>query len=292
MSTPQSRRDWRIVALVSAAVAILIVALLPTANRLITNMNLPHGAGINTVAVIGDSASSAENSCGEQLLCYDNSWAGGSNKAVNSIVTRLAKAEKHRVATFNYAYPGSRLRDLAPQAKKAVDQQVDAIILLVGANDFCQESTSQMTSAARYTKDMRTLITDLHQALPKTKLFIASVPDPRKVYTAGANSTQILGYWSSHDICRSLLRDPTDDSISAQQRRSQVEQRASQYNQAIETLCTAAMNCGYDQGALHGIAFTPQLLSPVDHFHPSVLGQAKVAETEWPSAKQFLLGKN
>lgn len=47
--------------------------------------------------------------------------------------------------------------------------------------------------------------------------------------------------------------------------------------------------CNWDGGALTRMRFTPDLISSVDHFHPSAAGQAKIAEVEW-NASSFAAG--
>jgi len=46
-------------------------------------------------------------------------------------------------------------------------------------------------------------------------------------------------------------------------------------------VCTRFRNCRFDGGAVYREPFTMADISPVDYFHPSLEGQAKLAATTW-----------
>jgi PKD repeat protein len=86
--------------------------------------------------------------------------------------------------------------------------------------------------------------------------------------------------WSLGGICQSLLANPTSTADADVQRRARVAQRNVDFNQVLHEVCAATANCLWDGWAAYDTPFTAGDVSG-DYFHPSVQGQAKLAQVSW-----------
>lgn len=72
------------------------------------------------------------------------------------------------------------------------------------------------------------------------------------------------------------------------QRRTDVQQRVNEYDQALSEACAATVKCRFDGFAVANYAFVKSDVSTRDYFHPSLSGQATLAalscpKTQWVS---------
>jgi lysophospholipase L1-like esterase len=79
-------------------------------------------------------------------------------------------------------------------------------------------------------------------------------------------------------ICPSMLADPNVLDAAATERRDTVQQRVEEYNEVLEEVCAKDRHCRFDGGAVYDFRFGTDQLSHWDWFHPSVNGQARLAE--------------
>ena len=66
-----------------------------------------------------------------------------------------------------------------------------------------------------------------------------------------------------------MLANPSSTKTADVQRRAAVQQRVNEFNQALAEVCTPAVNCRYDGGAIANYAFSKSDISTRDYFHPS-----------------------
>jgi lysophospholipase L1-like esterase len=79
-------------------------------------------------------------------------------------------------------------------------------------------------------------------------------------------------------ICPSMLGDPDALDSAATLRRNTVQKRVEDYNKVLRDVCAEDKRCRYDGGAVYDYRFGTTQLSRWDYFHPSVNGQARLAE--------------
>ncbi|HET8683614.1 MAG TPA: SGNH/GDSL hydrolase family protein, partial [Micromonosporaceae bacterium] len=62
-----------------------------------------------------------------------------------------------------------------------------------------------------------------------------------------------------------------------------VRDRVAAYNRELAGACRAyGSRCRYDGGAAHKVAFTIEMLNPLDYFHPDADGQDTLASVTYP----------
>ncbi|SBT90353.1 Lysophospholipase L1 [Streptomyces sp. DI166] len=231
-----------------------------------------------SIAAVGDSITTGFDACSVLSDCKEVSWATGTSERVDSLAVRLLGPAKAAERSWNYAVTGARIADLPGQMAQAATRRPELVTVLVGANDACRDSTAAMTSVAdfraRFEESMRTL----RGAAPKAQVFVASVPDLQRLWSQGRTDTLGKQVWKWAGICQSMLADADSLDSAATERRNTVRERVADYNTVLEEVCAKDKRCRFDGGAVHAVRFGTDQLSRWDRFHPSVDGQAKLAE--------------
>jgi lysophospholipase L1-like esterase len=94
--------------------------------------------------------------------------------------------------------------------------------------------------------------------------------------------------WAASGACGALLANSGSASPSAADtaRRDAVRARVQAYNASIAALCSAQPRCVGDGGALYAHTLTAADVSKIDDFHPSKLGQRKIAQLAWAALER------
>ncbi|WP_328482153.1 SGNH/GDSL hydrolase family protein [Streptomyces sp. NBC_00377] len=231
----------------------------------------------SSVAAVGDSITRGFDACTVLADCPEVSWATGSSAEVNSLAVRLLGPAKAATHSWNYAATGARMADLAAQMTQAVAVKPQLVTVMAGANDACRESPAAMTSVADFRGQFQDALSTLRRALPKTQVYVTSVPDLKRLWSQGR--TNMLGkqVWKL-GLCPSMLGDADALDAAATLRRDTVQKRVEAYNSVLSEVCAKDVRCRFDGGAVYGFRFGTDQLSHWDWFHPSKNGQARLAE--------------
>ncbi|NUU21876.1 MAG: SGNH/GDSL hydrolase family protein [Streptomycetaceae bacterium] len=230
-----------------------------------------------SIAAVGDSITTGFDACTVLSDCPEVSWATGGSARVDSLAVRLlgkANASRH---SWNYAVTGARMTDVAGQMAQAVRREPELVTVMAGANDACRDTTGAMTSVAEFRTQFEDAMGTLRDALPKAQVFVASVPDLMRLWEQGRNNPLSKQVWGL-GICPSMLSEPDSLTAAANQRRATVQERVEAYNKVLEEVCAKDRRCRFDDGAVYEFRFGAGQLSQWDWFHPSVDGQARLAE--------------
>jgi hypothetical protein len=112
-----------------------------------------------------------------------------------------------------------------------------------------------MTPVTTFTDSFRGALRTFTGTDPQAQIFVSSIPNIYQLWSllrSRASST-----WRTFGICQSMLSSSNDEAT-----RQFVLQRVKTFN----------------------TAFTTSDVSTVDYFHPSLAGQAKLANATWPAA--------
>jgi lysophospholipase L1-like esterase len=251
------------------------------------------------------------------LDCPKNSWSTGTNPAVDSQFQRIEAIDPGRnPVAFNDARSGARARDLLAQAQTAVaqDQDPDYVTVQIGANDACSfdratgewTRTPTSTFSSQVDTALDTLVTDN----PKVYIQLLSIPDINQLWAIFTSppDPNALTRWSAFNVCQPLLANPLSTEQADVDRRAAFRAQVIAYNGALADVCAEFKRCLFDDNAVFNSSFTtadvatvtntggldifPFNLIPVfgdgaipnstaDYFHPSLHGQASLAETSW-----------
>ncbi|MFF4903933.1 SGNH/GDSL hydrolase family protein [Streptomyces sp. NPDC001260] len=230
-----------------------------------------------SVAAVGDSITRGFDACTVLSDCPEVSWATGSSTEVDSLAVRLLGRTRAAERSWNYAVTGARMADLRGQVAQAVARRPQLVTVMVGANDACRASTAAMTSVADFRAGFEDALTTLRKSLPKAQVYVASVPNLKRLWSEGRTNTLGKQVWKL-GICPSMLGDADALDSAAMLRRDTVQKRVEEYNKVLREECGKDRRCRFDGGAVYAYRFGTAQLSHWDWFHPSVDGQARLAE--------------
>ncbi|GGL67984.1 lipoprotein [Streptomyces fumigatiscleroticus] len=230
-----------------------------------------------SIAAVGDSITRGFDACTVLADCPEVSWATGTSAEVDSLAVRLLGRTRAAGHSWNHAVTGALMADLAGQMTKAAAHRPDLVTVMAGANDACRATTSAMTPVADFRAQFERAMATLRQAAPKAQVYVASVPDLKRLWSQGRTNPLGKQVWKL-GLCPSMLGDADATDAAATLRRNTVEKRVEAYNEVLAEVCAKDRRCRFDGGAVHAYRFGTAQLSPWDWFHPSVDGQARLAE--------------
>jgi lysophospholipase L1-like esterase len=264
------------------------------------------------MAALGDSITRAYNTTGDGcptgpgLDCPKNSWATGTNPAVDSFRERLDAISPQPLTAYNDAVSGARAVNLLSQAQVAAGQDPELVLIEIGANDACAATP---TPTATFQEQVRSALEVLVSANKQVYIQLMSIPDInnlRTIFTEPPDPNALLR-WELFHVCQGLLANPLSTEPADEERREAFRAQVIAYNEALEEVCAEFKRCIWDDYAVFSTGFTTADVATVqntgglpippfnqvpvigpgnpnstaDYFHPSVSGQAKLAEAAW-----------
>ena len=246
----------------------------------------PSLADVATVAVLGDSMSLGVNACAEPGRCLSSSWATGDDPAVASVALRVGEVAGEFPEVVNAAKDGGTVADALARVDDVIAAQPDLVLLLLGGNDLCGASVDDMTSAENYRTAYSEILSRLSAEIDGVKIMAMSVPDLHRLWEVGHDNDAAAQLWNQAPNCKNLLSDAQATDAATEARRAAVAERNTEFNAAIAEVCTADVSCTTDGGRLFAYPFTPEQISSIDYFHPSVAGEAVIAEIAWTALEK------
>ncbi|MBA0128287.1 SGNH/GDSL hydrolase family protein [Haloechinothrix sp. YIM 98757] len=239
----------------------------------------------DSMDALGDSITRAFNTCFFAWTdCVANSWSTGTNSDVDSYYSRLlARNSGIEGNNDNDASTGAVMADLDNQAADAVSREVELVTILMGSNDACTDTIEEMTDVDTFRNQFETAMSRLDSGIPGADIKVASIPDIYQLWELFHDNDDAVSTWDSYDICQSLLKNPRSDDPADVERRETFRQRVIDYNAELESVCADYSRCEFDGNAVFGTTFEERHVTTRDYFHPSVEGQALLAEVTWQS---------
>jgi len=273
-STSRARRALAAI----AASAILLTGTLAGASAAYA---APPPAQIVRMAALGDSITQAAMTCSNLLSCPANSWSTGSTTSVNSHFLRLRAAGATGLVAYNDAVSSSGSAALPGQAQTAVTQQAQYVTIEIGAIDACTRTVAAMTPTTAFKANVQAALSALAAGPAAPEIFVASIPSLQRLYDLNKSSISARLAWALLGTCQSMLANPSSTKAADVQRRTLVQQRVNEYNQALSEACAATAKCRFDGFAVANYAFAKSDVSTRDYFHPSLSGQATLSALTW-----------
>lgn len=264
------------------------------------------------MAALGDSITRGYNTSGPGcptgpgLDCPKNSWATGTNPAVDSVRERLDAVSPQPLTAYNDAVSGARAVNLLSQARVAASQDPELVLIEIGANDACAPTP---TPTATFRGQVREALATLVAANKQVYIQLMSIPDVNQLRTIFTEppDPNALTRWQLFNVCQGLLANPLSTEPADEARRDAFRDQVMAYNAALAEVCAEFKRCIWDDEAVFNSKFTtadvatvqntegldipPFNLVPVfgpgfpnstaDYFHPSISGQSKLAEAAW-----------
>ncbi len=268
-----------LVVVVVLLVAAGLVSLAATGGRSGTSARAKPLPLPKSMASSGDSITRAfDLDSGHVLVdAPEESWSTGADPAINSQYGRiLAAGPAISGQVYNDAQSGAQMVALDGQLQAAAGQRVEYATVLIGANDLCTSTVADMTPTAAFRAQFDHALSHFFSADPAAHVFVASIPDVFRLWETMQASTAAQLVWALAHICQSML---AAGATSAQRQAVVAQEQAD--NAALASVCAHFDRCRFDGGAVYQSAFAATDVSPVDYFHPSRSGQAKLAAITW-----------
>lgn len=261
---------------------VLLLLILVTLSAAPTPPAAPEAAHPRSMAALGDSITQAYNACCGQGNQEALSWSTGNGPGdgITSHYERLLQLTSAiQGSNFNNAVSGAKASDLPRQAAEAVGQGAEYVTILVGANDLCTPSMAAMTQVEDFRSHVTQALAALDGMRPRPRLFVSSIPNIYQLWSVLHQEPAAQSAWSAAGTCQSMLAVSNTEEM-----RRLVVQRQAAFNEVLAETCAQYRNCRSDGGAVFSYAFSPAELSSLDYFHPSVQGQARLADITWEAA--------
>jgi lysophospholipase L1-like esterase len=263
---------------------LLVCALLVCAMPVIEAAKPGGGGGASSglpsvMAALGDSITRAYNVDSNNWIEHpEHSFATGYDGAdiVSSHYERI-KAKERAINGYNYndAVSGAEMVDIATQADSAIAQRAQYVTIEIGGNDICAGDLAGVTPVETFRAQFRAAADKLKAGLPGAKVYVMSVPDVYLLWKLYDGNWQAEFTWDAFGICQSMLSNSRTESDRQWLRSINI-----QYNDVLAQE-TAAYGFAWDNNAVFNTQFLREDVSQVDFFHPSMKGQAKLAERSW-----------
>lgn len=275
---PGIRRSF--VALAAALCATALAA--PTAHAAVTVYP-------DSMAATGASATRAAGTCEGRGSggCPENSWATGTNPAVNSIYERIKAV--HPAITgnvYNDAVGGENMSDLSDQIEVVISQRVQFVIVDMGGNDVCADEEGEVTSLASFRADFEDAMDLLVERRPNTRIAVVSIPSLYRLWEVLHTNARAVAQWEGNGTCQSMLENAASTARADVERRARVNEAEADLNDVLGLVCATYTHCRYDGGASFEFAFEAGDIGR-DYFHPSLAGQATAAAAMWELPWEF-----
>jgi lysophospholipase L1-like esterase len=233
----------------------------------------------SSMAALGDSITQAYDVCCSYGDHPAQSWSTGSASS-DGIASHYERIQQQNSAIIGHAYndavTGAKMSAAATQASNAVAQRAEYVTILLGANDLCTSSASTMTSTETFRSQFESAMRTLATGLPAARIFVGSIPNVYQLWQVLHTNSLARFVWSVAGICPSMLASGNTES-----QRQQVVERERAFNQILADVCAQYARCRWDGNAIYNYAFSASQVSTLDYFHPSLSGQAALANVSW-----------
>ena len=233
----------------------------------------------SSMAAAGDSITRAFDVNSGCFLrdCPEFSWATGDRPEVDSQYLRLlARNPSIAQLAYNDARTGARMADLDGQLQLAALQQVDYLTVAMGPNDVCTSSRPMMTPTETVRAQAQQALGRFVASRPRALIYMSSISNVYNLWVILHANGHAQWDWWLYKICQSLL-----SASNTEADRQAVLAQAEADNQVLAAVCAQYANCLWDKGAAFNFKFAAEDIGTVDYFHPSVLGQSRIAGLTW-----------
>jgi lysophospholipase L1-like esterase len=236
----------------------------------------------SSMAAIGDSITRAYDVCCSYGDHPGQSWSSGST-SYDGITSHYERIKQLNPAITGHAYndavTGAKMAQAPNQASQAVSQGAHYVTILMGANDLCTSSPSSMTSTATFRAQFSQAMATLMAQDRKPYVFVSSIPNLYQLWQVLHTNSLARWAWANFHICQSMLA-----ATNTETQRQQVVTREVAFNQILADVCAAYARCRWDDKAVYNYRFSASQVSALDFFHPSLSGQAALAQVTWAAS--------
>jgi hypothetical protein len=216
----------------------------------------------------------------------ENSWATGTNPAVNSVYLRLVKMRPETLgAVANTAENGAKSSTLSLQAKAALDQvPFPALAIVQTIDNDIRCDGSDDAHLPEFRASLREAVELVNAASPKTTILVVSnFGSPAGYAKALEDDPLAVAGFAGADPCSPFTADGTVNAKGV----AMLTAIISKYEAEQARACEGILVCHGDDGALGGFSERLELLAS-DRQHLLAPGHAALATIIWPTVTKLL----
>lgn len=241
----------------------------------------------SSIAVLGHSGATGEDSDPSQphVEIRANSWATGTNPAVNSVYLRiLAKNPAIKGHNFNLAQAGATVHELIVQAHEAVALTPKPQLFLVQIMDNDIVCPAHASDYAGFRTKLLTALGILHHGAPTARMFLVSQWGSPPTYWKALSPAQRRAYGRSspQGPCQFL----TPEGKPVPKELTRLDGIIHHYEAQLKAACARTPRCTDDGGAFGRQIDMHRFISE-DLNHFSVKGHAAAAAVAWATMRRL-----
>jgi hypothetical protein len=237
----------------------------------------------NSIAVLAHSGATGENSDPRRphVEVRANSWATGTNPAVNSVYLRiLAKNPGIKGHNVNLARGSATVHDLVRQAQRAVALEPKPELILIQIMDADIVCPAKARDYAAFRSTFISALKLLAQGAPESSIFVVSQFGSPTTEWKTLSQAERRSFGGTGP-CAFL--DPQGRLVPKELAR--LEKIIHGYEAQLDAACRQVSQCRYDGGAFGRIVNKRKYVSS-DLNHFSIKGHAKAAAIAWAAMKR------
>jgi lysophospholipase L1-like esterase len=209
----------------------------------------------------------------------ENSWATGTNPAVDSIYQRLvAKSPEYSGHQFNLAADGATVTDMISQADYLAQvHPAPAVVFVQGGDNDMKCDGTDAQNYAPFQAGFTSLLQSIAKLAPTANIYVLSMTISAASYTdliSGLPDAKAQNEGSSPCDPYDAHGNRSATGIAYQQ------DDIDHYDKAMAAACAAVPNCHSDNGAMQRLNVVPADLTS-DGNHLTVTGLRKSADLVW-----------
>lgn len=242
----------------------------------------PYTGYPDSIAVLAHSGATGENTDPyEGSDTTTNSWATGTNPAVDSIYLRiLDKNPAIEGHAENYASPSATIADIKQQALSAVVQDPPPDLVLVQAIDADIVCPATQSDYDAFGAGLSEVLDVFKRNAPATRVFVVTQFGTPSTYAAALTPAQRKAFGGTGP-CAFL--DPQGHVVPKEMKR--LETIIAGYEAQIPLVCDKYRLCSHDHGAMSRQVENPgDFGDDLNHF--SIQGHARVAAVVWKALQK------
>jgi GDSL-like Lipase/Acylhydrolase family len=240
----------------------------------------------NSIAVLAHSGATGYDSDPRRprVDVRANSWATGTNPAVNSLYRRiLARNPRIKGHNINLAENGATVRELLEQSRRAValKPKPDLLVIQIIDNDLVCPATNR--DIANFRAGMSRALRLLTRRSPRSRIFVVSQFGSPETYAKALRPEERLRIGGTGP-CDFV--DPAGKIVES--RLARLEGIIQRYEAQLAATCKVFGRCRYDGGAF-GRIVDERAYFTQDLNHLSTSGHAKAAAVAWEALRRVRL---
>jgi hypothetical protein len=243
------------------------------------------------IIVLGHSALTGENSDPQSLgmPAPQNSWATGTNPAVDSIYQRLAAVDPTtRGHAANEAAGGATANTLVDQASQALSIEPNprlVIIEIIGTDIRCDGSDSKNYPV--FGRQVKAALDLIARQAPHATILLVTWPGRPLQVSKAIIGTEGVPAWSGFDMC-----SPFDPSLRLDMKHiTTLTGLIEGYESELAKVCATVPECHTDNGRATHFQVRASYYIYSNYFfwqHFNVTGLAALARFMWPTVAKIL----